>query len=165
MNAKEILLIKDYLKGAYPILKDSDNSNTVWADMLSGYEYLGVLQALKNHIRSGNKYAPTIAELISGYELILDGFNSDIIDKMTRAREFDDQESVKLHDGRVIAIDPEVSAWNRNNRIEKAKNWLALGIMPDWFRTKFEQYKKVITERYFGRRAERLELSDNDIRT
>lgn len=165
MTAQELSQIRAYIKGAYPYTKDDEQDDLVWFDMLQTYDYAGVLHTVKAHIRSGNKYAPAIAEIIGGYESILDKANSDIIEQMTRAGEFDDQENVKLHDGRVIATDPEVSAWNKQNRIEKAERWLSSGTMPDWFRKIYEKYKKVMTERYFGSKTGRLELRHDDIRT
>ncbi len=142
MTAQELNQIRAYIKGAYPNFKDDENDDIVWFDLLQGYQYQGIMQALKSYIKSGNRFAPTVAELIKGYETILDDFNSDIIERMTRDGVFDDPYCVEMIDGRLIETEPEVRRWNREKRITKAKNWLQAKSMPDWFKDKYDSYRK-----------------------
>ena len=84
MNGQEVVLLRKYAEGAYPQMKQDAGSDVVWTDMLSSYEYFGVLQALKNYIKSGNRFAPTLAELIAGYQQVLSSFDADIVELMAQ---------------------------------------------------------------------------------
>jgi hypothetical protein len=142
MTKSEVIMLRNYIKGAYGYDNGGESTDAVWFDLLQEYEYKGIMQAAKNHIKSGNNYPPRVAELISGYELILDDFNDDILDKMAKDGVFDDPYCVEMIDGRLIETEPEVRRWNREKRITKAKNWLQAKSMPDWFKDKYDSYRK-----------------------
>ena len=141
MTTQELNQLRAYIKGAYPHVKDDEQDDIVWYDLLQGCDYLGVLQTVKSYIRAGNRFAPTVAELISGYESILDVFNDDILDKMAKDGVFDDPYCIEMIDGRLIETEPEVRRWNREKRITKAKNWLQAKSMPAWFKEKYDSYR------------------------
>ena len=136
-------MLRNYIKGAYGYDNGGESTDAVWFDLLQGYEYKGIMQAAKNHIKSGNNYPPRVAELIRGYELILDSLSDDIINCMERAGEFDD-----------LAGDEETKSWNKRNRIEKLKHWLAHPnrnlIMPEWLKAIISKYQAGIKMKYFG---------------
>lgn len=143
MNGQEVVLLRKYAEGAYPQMKQDAGSDAVWTDMLSQYEYFGVMQALKNYIRTGNRFPPTLAELISGYEQVLSSFDADIVEMMAKDGVFDDD----------ITKDPEIKAWNRANREQKTRTWLAHPLRelmwPDWLKDLYGEYQARIRERYF----------------
>lgn len=155
MTSQELSQLRAYIKGAYPHIKDDEQDDLVWFDLLQGYEYLGLLQTVKRYIKAGNRYAPTVAELISGYETILDGFNLDILDRMASDGVFDDPEFVTITDlngiKRTIATEPEVRAWNRQKRIDRARNWLSKNFLPDWFKRDYQRYEDLFKQKYFGK--------------
>lgn len=135
MTQQEILILKRYAEGAYPSMKQDKGSDAVWADMLAPYDYQGMMNSLKSHIRSGNRYQPTLAELISGYSVAEKNMDSEIIEQMERDGVFNDSEGT----------DEDIASWNRRNRVEKAKAWLSHpmrdSIIPGWFKAVYERYK------------------------
>ena len=143
MTKSEVIMLRNYIKGAYGYDNGGESTDAVWFDLLQEYEYKGIMQAAKNHIKSGNNYPPRVAELIRGYELILDSLSDDIINRMERAKELDDTEG-----------DEDVKAWNKRNRVEKLKVWLAHPnrdrIIPDWLKTIISKYQNEIRSRLFG---------------
>jgi len=143
MTKSEVIMLRNYIKGAYGYDNGGESTDAVWFDLLQGYEYKGIMQAAKNHIKSGNNYPPRVAELIRGYELILDSLSDDIINRMERAKELDDAEG-----------DEDVKTWNKRNRVEKLKVWLAHPnrdrIIPDWLKTIISKYQNEIRSRLFG---------------
>ena len=154
MTKSEVIMLRNYIKGAYGYDNGGESTDAVWFDLLQEYEYKGIMQAAKNHIKSGNNYPPRVAELIKGYETILDDFNSDIIERMTRDGVFDDPAEITITDlngnERTIKVDEETRQWNNQSRITKAKVWLSAKSMPSWFKAKYEQYRTVIRQGYFG---------------
>ena len=134
MTVQEVMLIKKYAEGAYPQMKQDEGNDLVWIDMFSPYEFLGIKTALQNHIRSGNKFPPTIAELIKGYEVLLDTFHEDILNRMIQDNVFEGDE------------------WNKSKNIEKARAWLShpMKVMPDWFKTIYLQYRNQIATQFFN---------------
>ena len=141
MTLEELTQLRAYIKGAYPASKDEESDDVVWFDLLHDYDYAGCLQTVKNYIKAGNRFAPTVAELISGYETTLDGFNDDLLERMARDGVFDDLDCVEVK-GREIETEPEVRRWNRDKRIIKAKIWLQAKSMPSWFKEKYDSYRK-----------------------
>ncbi len=143
MTKSEVIMLRNYIKGAYGYDNGGESTDAVWFDLLQEYEYKGIMQAAKSHIKSGNNYPPRVAELIRGYELILDSLSDDIINRMERAKELDDTEG-----------DEDVKAWNKRNRVEKLKVWLAHPnrdrIIPDWVKTIISKYQNEIRSRLFG---------------
>jgi hypothetical protein len=143
MTKSEVIMLRNYIKGAYGYDNGGESTDAVWFDLLQEYEYKGIMQAAKNHIKSGNNYPPRVAELIRGYELILDTLSDDIINRMERVGEFDD-----------MVGDEEIRAWNKRNRIDKLKRWLAHPnrdrIMPSWLQAIISKYQAEIKMKYFG---------------
>lgn len=156
MTLEELTQLRAYIKGAYPASKDEESDDVVWFDILQGYEYLGLLQTVKRYIKAGNRYAPTVAELISGYESILEVFNDDILDKMAKDGVFDDPYCIEMIDGRSIETEPEVRRWNREKRITKAKNWVQAKSMPAWFKEKYDSYRTQYRRQLFGNNVKML---------
>lgn len=142
MTVQEVMLIKKYAEGAYPQLKQDEGNDLVWIDMLSPYELLGIKTTLQNYIRKGNKFPPTIADLISGYEMLLNSFDEDIINRMIQDNVFEGDE------------------WNKPKNIEKARAWLSHPlkerVMPDWFREMYLRYKNQFEIQYFSPSNQKL---------
>lgn len=70
MTDKEALKIKTFLEGAFPILKETKESDLTYAVMLKEYDFGTMFQAAKNYIKK-SCYAPTIAGLIREYDLLM----------------------------------------------------------------------------------------------
>jgi len=159
MTSQELSQLRAYIKGAYPQASDSENDDLVWYDLLQGYEYAGLLESVKRYIRNGNgtrnEFPPLPSQIIKGYETILDGFNLDILDRMASDGVFDDPEFVTITDlngiKRTIATEPEVRAWNRQKRIDRARNWLSKNFLPDWFKRDYQRYEDLFKQKYFGK--------------
>jgi len=148
MTKKEVVLIKSYIKGAFPNFKDDQKTDVIWYDMLKDEEYYGILQSVKNFIKSGSKYPPTLAEVLKGYDLILDSLYNDVINLMDEDGFFDDPEGTPA----------EITLWNKKNRKRKALFWVTgnttKSVAPEWFKEIFKSYKDKLKTKYFS-------LSDN----
>lgn len=132
MDRKMAVAIKFYCEGAYPQMKDKGGSDEVWVDMLAEYDYPLMLSAVKQYISDGNEYAPSIASLILAYKKQQERFTDDILQQMELDGVFDDPENSSS----------EVALWNKKNRKSKANNYVLTRIMPEWFRTLYENYQR-----------------------
>jgi len=144
MTQQEVIFVKNYIKGAYPNIKDDTTSDAVWYDLLKSEEYYGILQSVKNYIRSGNKYAPTLSEIIAGYELIVLEYQNEIIQRMDKDGYFNDGETSPY----------EIASWNKKNRMRKANVWASRDYpkekIPDWFKRDYQRYEDLFKQKYFG---------------
>ncbi len=131
MTKAETMAIRKYVEGAYNQVKTNNDSDLVWFDMLKDYDYQIMLKNLKDYIKSGNKYAPNLADLIGMYKPELLGENKKIFDLLEQNGFFDDESG-----------DKEVAEWNRKNRIRKVTNWLLdIASSPSWFKEIYHNTK------------------------
>lgn len=70
MTDKEAIYIKTFLEGAFPMLKESKESDLTYAVMLKEFDFETMFQATKNYIKK-SVYTPTIAGLILEYEIVI----------------------------------------------------------------------------------------------
>lgn len=148
MTYEEVVHIRNYVKGAYPQVKDNtEATDAVWFDMLKDYAYLGILASVKEYIRSGKQYPPTLAEVIKNYEVVLDLHQDDILNQMILDGVFDDPEGAK----------EDIAEWNKECRIDKVKYWMSLEKWqwPKWFLDIYKNYmKQIINQKYISVRSE-----------
>ena len=126
MTQEQVVHIRNYVRGAYPQLKDnSESTDAVWFDMLKDYAYLGILASVKDYIRSGKQFPPTLAEIIKNYEVVLDSHQDSILNQMILDGVFDDP----------VGVNEVLADWNKECRIDKAKYWMTLEKWqwPSWF--------------------------------
>lgn len=69
MTDKQALYIKTFLEGAFPMLKESKESDLTYVVMLKEYDFETMFQATKNYIKK-SVYTPTIAGIIQEYETL-----------------------------------------------------------------------------------------------
>ncbi|NCC19098.1 MAG: hypothetical protein EOM29_09190 [Bacteroidia bacterium] len=147
MKPAEIVILKEFIKSAYPSYKDeSATSDAVWYEMLHDEDYQGAMMAVKKYIREGNKFPPTLAELIKGCEGVVLEFNNAVLQAMDKDGYFSD--------------DGEYSDWNYENRKRKAMMWISKDYpkesVPEWFTKDYRKYEESIKEQYFlGRPAQK----------
>lgn len=70
MTDKEAIYIKTFLEGAFPMLKESKESDLTYVVMLREYDFEIMFEATKNYIKK-SCYVPTIAGLIREYDLLV----------------------------------------------------------------------------------------------
>jgi hypothetical protein len=68
---KQAIYIKTFLEGAFPMLKESKESDLTYVVMLKEYDFETMFQATKNYIKK-SVYVPTIAGLIKEYENVIE---------------------------------------------------------------------------------------------
>ena len=138
MTVEQVLSIKKYVEGAYQTVKNDVDNDLVWIDMLKGEEYYGILESAKKYIRAGNKFAPTIGELIRGYEIVIDEFNKIVFDTMADDGYFVDR----------VSKEREVREWNTQKRTKQTKIWLSKGYpkeyIPQWFLDDWRKYSNEV---------------------
>ena len=127
MDNSQALTIKAYCEGAYPNMKKDDTYDVVWFDMLKDYQYQGIMQSVKKYIMAGNKFPPTIAELIQGYETLLTDQNEKLVEMV--ARELDVTNGKNIESIRNMVYHPNLNEILKNddwlpNAIRKCKNQL-----------------------------------------
>ena len=140
MTREQVLSIKKYVEGAYQTVKNDIDNDLVWIDMLKGEEYYGILESAKKYIRAGNKFAPTIGELIQGYEIVIDEFNKIVFDMMVDDGYFVDR----------VSKDQEVREWNTQKRTKQTKIWLSKNYpkeyIPQWFLDDWRKYASEVKQ-------------------
>jgi hypothetical protein len=144
MTDEQVVAIKKYVEGAYPMMKSNDDSDLVWFDLLQDQEYYGILQSIKNYIRAGNKFPPTVSEIIKGYSLIIMEFNDEVLRLMDEDGFFNDPPGGEI----------EVALWNKQNRKRKALVWMSRDYpkenIPRWFKEEYQKYEQMIKQKYFA---------------
>ena len=140
MTVEQVLSIKKYVEGAYQTVKSDIDNDLVWIDMLKNEEYYGILESAKKYIRAGNKFPPTIGELIQGYEIVIDEFNKIVFDTMADDGYFVDR----------VSKDKEVREWNTQKRIKQTKIWLSKNYpkeyIPQWFLDDWQKYASEVKQ-------------------
>jgi hypothetical protein len=140
MTREQVLSIKKYVEGAYQTVKNDIDNDLVWIDMLKGEEYYGILESAKKYIRAGNKFAPTIGELIQGYEIVIDEFNKIVFDTMADDGYFVDR----------VSKEQEVRDWNTQKRTKQTKIWLSKNYpkeyIPQWFLDDWRKYASEVKQ-------------------
>lgn len=140
MTVEQVLSIKKYVEGAYQTVKSDIDNDLVWIDMLKNEEYYGILESAKKYIRAGNKFPPTIGELIQGYEIVIDEFNKIVFDTMADDGYFVDR----------VSKDKEVREWNTHKRTKQTKIWLSKNYpkeyIPQWFLDDWQKYASEVKQ-------------------
>ena len=140
MTVEQVLSIKKYVEGAYQTVKSDIDNDLVWIDMLKNEEYYGILESAKKYIRAGNKFPPTIGELIQGYEIVIDEFNKIVFDTMADDGYFVDR----------VSKDQEVRDWNTQKRTKQTKIWLSKNYpkeyIPQWFLDDWQKYASEVKQ-------------------
>jgi len=140
MTREQVLSIKKYVEGAYQTVKSDIDNDLVWIDMLKNEEYYGILESAKKYIRAGNKFPPTIGELIQGYEIVIDEFNKIVFDMMADDGYFVDR----------VSKDQEVREWNTQKRTKQTKIWLSKNYpkeyIPQWFLDDWQKYASEVKQ-------------------
>lgn len=140
MTVEQVLSIKKYVEGAYQTVKSDIDNDLVWIDMLKNEEYYGILESAKKYIRAGNKFPPTIGELIQGYEIVIDEFNKIVFDMMVDDGYFADR----------VSKDQEVREWNTQKRTKQTKIWLSKNYpkeyIPQWFLDDWQKYASKVKQ-------------------
>jgi hypothetical protein len=140
MTREQVLSIKKYVEGAYQTVKSDIDNDLVWIDMLKNEEYYGILESAKKYIRAGNKFPPTIGELIQGYEIVIDEFNKIVFDMMADDGYFVDR----------VSKDQEVRDWNTQKRTKQTKIWLSKNYpkeyIPQWFLDDWQKYASEVKQ-------------------
>lgn len=148
MTYEEVVHIRNYIKAAYPQVKDnSEATDAVWFDMLKDYAYLGILASVKDYIMSGKQYPPTLAEVIKNYETVLDSHQEDILKQMMIDGVFNDPDG----------SNPAIAEWNKENRIDRARLWMSLekSKWPKWFLDIYKKYmKQIVNQKYISVRSD-----------
>jgi hypothetical protein len=144
MTEVQVISIKKYCEAIYPMMKnDSDgDSDLVWYDQLKDEEYHGTMQALKNWIKKGNKFPPSIPELIFGYDYAVLEHQAEVIRMMDYDKYFDDPKGT----------DEEIAAFNKKNRIRRAKMYCSIDYpkerIPEWFKKDYLKYDERLKAEY-----------------
>ena len=139
MTKEEVLAIRKYAEGAYPQMKSEQGFDAVWFDILADYSFNGIMQSLKERIKSGNKYPPSIAELIGGYKDIITAHDALFVKWLESTGYFDDSNE-----------DVEIAQMNKRHRREKTETFLQRpDIMPEWLKAKLDEYHGKVERRLF----------------
>jgi len=128
MTDKEALKIKTFLEGAFPILKETKESDFVYAVMLKDYKFDIMFEAAKNYVRK-SVYTPTIAALIQEYEAIVKKWQGQmrtkllaIVEQMNDAGAFQPKENHWVSGEYAAAIleieDGQVGEWLKEKILE-----------------------------------------------
>ena len=131
MNSKEVITIRTFIKEAYPYSKlESDTGDDVWFVLLKEYKFATVYETLIEYIKNGNKFAPSIAELI---HLSKDKDTlklNEVVAYMEEKGYFDDEE----------VLSAEAAMWNKENRLRKTMSYIERGIVPEWLQKDINKY-------------------------
>ncbi len=140
MTVEQVLAIKKYCEGAYPIMKTDDDNDIVWIDMLKEFQYEGMLETVKRYIKTGNKFPPTLADLVFKFDYELNSLDKQIFLEMELNGEFQDKNQ-----------DKDIAAWNEKNKKRTSKFYMVFpNKSPEWFSEMYQKYKKDLETLYLG---------------
>lgn len=141
MEAEQVIMIRAIINESYPYVKmDKQEGDEVWFLMLQDYSYDLMINCLKNYIKNGNKFAPSIAELIELHDKRKESFRHPLVDFMLDKGYFDDV------DDKGNKIFGEVASWNRDKRVKKHNMWLLEDRVPSIFKADLEKYQKMMQQ-------------------
>lgn len=145
MTVEQVITIRKYIDGAYPQLRqrtkeEIEDTDTVWFDLLKGEDFHLAMQAVKNYIRNGNNFPPSISSVLEGCKAVILKYNNRVLETMEADGYFDDPENA----------DAETSKWNKDNRKRKAQVWVSKGYpkeqIPDWFKKDYQRYEATVKQ-------------------
>ena len=152
MTVEQVITLRKYVDGAYPQLRqrskeEIEDTDTVWFDLLKDEDYYLAMQSVKNYIRSGNPYPPGISNVIDGCKTVILQYNNRVLEAMEADGYFDDVKSESA----------EVSKWNKDNRIRKARAYVSEGYpkerIPEWFRRDYQRYETGVKQSLINSKA------------
>ena len=139
MEAEQVIMIRAIINESYPYVKmDKAEGDEVWFLMLQDYSYEIIISVLKGYIKNGNKFAPSIAELIKLHDQRKESFRHPLVDFMLDQGYFDDRDK----DGNKLY--GELPSFNRDNRVRKHNMWLLEDRVPEVFKKDLEKYRKLM---------------------
>jgi len=126
-------MVKAYVEGAYSRPSDK-KADVVWIDYLAALDYETCIKAIKTHIKSGNAYPPSLADIQRIYDETRIETNGEMIELVLLAM---------AKDGTLDDADKEseVAQWNRSQRIRKIREWLSRGFIPDFVQKYIDRIK------------------------
>lgn len=145
MTVEQVITIRKYIDGAFPQVRqrskeEIEDADTVWYDMLKDEDYHLTMQAVKNYIRSGNPFPPSISLILEGCKAVILKYNNQILEMMDADGYFDDPPET----------DAEIAHWNKDNRKRKAQAYVSVGYpkekIPDWFKADYQRYEAEIKQ-------------------
>jgi len=141
MKAEQVIMIRAIINESYPYVKmDKEEGDEVWFLMLQDYNYKIIQQALIDYIKNGNKFAPSIAELIKLHDKKKESFRHPLVEFMLGKGYFNDRDA----DGKTIHS--ELASWNRDNRVRKHNMWLLEDRVPTIFQADLDKYRKMMQQ-------------------
>lgn len=141
MKAEQVIMIRAIVNESYPYVKmDKEEGDEVWFLMLQDYNYELIQKSLIEYIKNGNKFAPSIADLIRLHDAKKENFRHPLIEFMFDKGYFDDI------DGDGNKIYNELASWNRDKRVKKHNMWLLEDRMPPIFKDDIEKYRKMMEQ-------------------
>ncbi|MDR4969083.1 MAG: replicative helicase loader/inhibitor [Acholeplasmataceae bacterium] len=131
MTAEEVVVIRTMINGAYPHSKlEGGTGDEVWYVLLKEYKFKPMYDALIAHIKNGNKFAPTVAELISVYKDYEIVRLNEVVRYMEKRGYFDDPEGSP----------EEIASWNKYNRLNKTMKFIENNTVPQWLQEDINKY-------------------------
>jgi hypothetical protein len=127
----EVITLREIIKESYPFAKmDNERGDDVWYVLLKDYQFQPMHNSLVSWIKAGNKFPPSIADLIARYDDTVKETATGVIAMMDEDGYFDDPEDASR----------EIAIWNHNQRLRKANMWSQNGKGPDWFMRDYQTY-------------------------
>lgn len=139
MKAQQVIMLRAIINESYPYVKmDKEEGDEIWFLMLQDYNYELMQKSLLDYIKDGNKFAPSIADLIKLHDHKKSTFRHPVVEFMLDKGYFNDR------DGEGKTIYSDLASWNRDNRVKKHNMWVLEGRLPDIFKEDFEKYKEMM---------------------
>lgn len=133
MTMEQAILIRIFLENAYPNFKSDERSERVYMDMLQDYDYKIMIEAAKDFART-SPYPPSIANLVTNYEILKTQILIDIVNEMNRLGYFKKPtKEEKLFYGPGVQIVTEY---------EKSLSFVERGIIPDFLKRDIWKFYK-----------------------
>ena len=131
MTIKEVITLRTFIKESYPYSKlENESGDDVWYVLLKDYKFKNVYEALIDYIKEGNKFAPSIAELISLSKTKEKIFLNEVVQYMDEQGYFDDKK----------VLNAEVAMWNKESRIKKTMSFIERDAVPEWLQKDINKY-------------------------
>lgn len=135
MSPEQVVAIRTMIKEAWPYAKlDSDTGDEVWFVILQEYKYKPMYDAVIHFIKGGNKFAPSLPELIKLYEEFNQVELSEVVQFMEEKGYFNDPDG----------SDAETAMWNHQKRLNKTMMFIESGTVPEWLQRDINKYYRML---------------------
>lgn len=148
MTVEQVITLRKYIDGAYPqqrqrTREEIEDADTVWFDLLKGEDFHLAMQSVKNYIRSGNNFPPSISLILEGCKAVVLQYNNRVLEMMDSDGYFNNTAETDIETRRIRKQKAEI--WVSNNYPKE--------LIPEWFQRDYQRYERIVKQSLINSKA------------